>query len=140
MDHGSNSQNAFQQSNLGLPCLSRPFSRQLVFKILEHPSQQFFSHVRMSLLPGLNQYQSAEKVLCSWTQHGDSACGETQTSNLLILSLHSTSRATTPVNIFPIHNSSSVHNKLDMHTNIVKVRHAILRGACSTRLGRAYVI
>ena len=64
-----------------------------MLKFLEHPSQQFFSHVMMSLT-GLNQYQSAEKVFCLRTRHSYSACGKTQTSNPLIPSLHSTYRAT----------------------------------------------
>ena len=37
-----------------------------------HPSQQFFSHVRMiSCLPGLNQYKAADKVSYSRTKYSD---------------------------------------------------------------------
>ena len=62
---------AFQ---LGLQCL--PKYRFCIFSInlfvcfeALHPSQQFFSHVRMiSCLPGLNQYWAVYKVSCSRTQ------------------------------------------------------------------------
>ena len=43
-----------------------------------HPSQQYFSHVGMSL-PVLNQFYGEDKVSCSRTQH--SACGESRASN-----------------------------------------------------------
>ena len=50
-----------------------------------HPSQQFFSHVRMiSCLPVLNQYKAADKVSCSRTQRSDSTGSESRTSNPLI--------------------------------------------------------
>ena len=49
--------------------------------------QQFFSHVwTIACLPGLNQYQAADKVSCSRTQHSDS--GESRTGNPLIPSLN----------------------------------------------------
>ena len=67
------------------------WAKFVLFEVL-HPStamamlRQFFSHVRMGL-PGLNQYQAADKVSCAKTQHSDSANGEAQTSNPSITSL-----------------------------------------------------
>ena len=54
----------------------------------------FFSHVWTDL-PGLNQYQAADKVSCSMTQNSDMASSETQTSNSTVP--HSNALPTEPL-------------------------------------------